>query len=353
MRAAADELLAYMQADDRFRDVIDDDTPGTYGLDLHLDYDVVRRVGLTPDDVTTTMAALVDGVVAAKVRSAGEEVEVRLVGAFEDTRQRLDRVLDVTVPLPGGGAVPLAELVRPVSAVVKGNIRHYNFRRAVTVEANLDKDRIDTQQANVLLGAHWDTVAARHPDVSLDFTGELDDIQESLDAITVLFALGIGIMYLILGTQFRSYFQPFLILAAVPMAFTGVAIGLLISGYPLSLFNLYGIVALAGIAVNAAIVMIDKINRNIKSGMCAARAVFFAARRRLVPILITAMTTTAGLFSLAVGLGGHSLIWSPVATVLVWGLLCSTLLSIYTVPVLYICCGGRARTAHRASPSGP
>lgn len=348
VRAAADELLTYMRADDHFRDVIDDDTPGTYGLDLRLDYDAVRRAGLTPDDVTVTLAALVDGVIATTVRSGSEEVEVRLKGVLDDERQGLDRILDFTIPLPGGGAVPLVELADPVATIVKGNIRRYNFRRAVTVESDLDKTRMDTAQANATLREHWRSVAGRHPGVGLEFSGELDDIQESLDAIVVLFAIGIGIMYLILGAQFRSYFQPFLILAAVPMAFTGVAIGLLISGYPLSLFNLYGIVALAGIAVNAAIVMIDKINRNANSGMRTAPAVFFAARRRLVPILITAMTTIAGLFSLAVGLGGHSLIWSPVATVLVWGLLCSTALSIYTIPVLYLCCGRGRASPHPA-----
>ncbi|MEZ5584314.1 MAG: efflux RND transporter permease subunit [Candidatus Competibacteraceae bacterium] len=86
----------------------------------------------------------------------------------------------------------------------------------------------------------------------MDFSGELDDIQESLD-ILVLFLFGIGLIYLILGTQFKSYFQPFMILATVPLAFTGVVLGLLITDNPLSLYTMYGVVALARIAVNAAI----------------------------------------------------------------------------------------------------
>jgi len=87
--------------------------------------------------------------------------------------------------------------------------------------------------------------------IDLDTTGQLDDIKESIDSMAKLFLIGIGLMYLILGTQFKSYFQPFIILATVPLAFSGVIIGLLVTKNPLSLYTLYGVVALAGIAVNA------------------------------------------------------------------------------------------------------
>ena len=145
-----------------------------------------------------------------------------------------------------------------------GNIRHYNFRRAITVEADIDEALIDTVSANELVHEAWRERRARYPAIDLDFSGELDDIQESLDAIVILFVFGLGVMYAILGTQFRSYWQPPMILSTVIMAFTGVTYGLLVSGNPLSLYTLYGIVALAGIAVNAAIVLIS-------AGNCAWR----------------------------------------------------------------------------------
>ncbi|MDF1530516.1 MAG: efflux RND transporter permease subunit, partial [Sedimenticola sp.] len=145
----------------------------------------------------------------------------------------------------------------------------------------------------------------------------------------------IGLMYLILGTQFKSYFQPLMILATVPMAFTGVVIGLAITSNPLSLFTLYGVVALAGIAVNAAIVLISAANERLDRGMSVLHATLYAARRRVIPILITSMTTIAGLFSLATGLGGSSLMWGPVATAIVWGLAVSTVLTLFVIPLLY------------------
>ena len=162
-------------------------------------------------------------------------------------------------------------------------------------------------------------IRVQYPSIDLDFSGELDDIKESLDAILILFVFGIGVMYAILGTQFQSYWQPFMILSTIIMAFTGVTYGLLVSGNPLSLYSLYGVVALAGIAVNAAIVLISAGNQRLAAGMTVLHATIYAARRRVIPILITSLTTIAGLFSLATGLGGKSLVWGPVATAIVWG----------------------------------
>ena len=173
------------------------------------------------------------------------------------------------------------------------------------------------------------------PNTDIDLSGELDDIQESLDAMLGLFVFGLGLIYLIIATQFRSYFQPFLILATVPMAFTGVVFGLWITGNPLSLYTLYGVIALTGIAVNSAIVLIDAANARIKAGMRPLHATVYAARRRVIPILMTTTTTIAGLFSLAVGLGGKSLVWGPVASSIVAGLGVASLLTLFMIPTLY------------------
>ncbi len=153
--------------------------------------------------------------------------------------------------------------------------------------------------------------------MTLDFSGELEDVQESLDAMPGLFLLGVGLIYLILAAQFRSYWQPLMILVTVPLAFTGVTLGLVITQNPLSLYTMYGIIALTGIAVNSAIVLIDAANERLKSGMGLLHASIYAARRRVIPIIITTSTTIGGLFSLAAGLGGKSLIWGPMASSLV------------------------------------
>jgi multidrug efflux pump subunit AcrB len=264
----------------------------------------------------------------------GEQVEVR-VQARQARLDSLNELLETPMALPEGGVMPLGLLVKAETGVSRSNIRHYNFRRAITVEANLIKEQMDTVQANNYVKQEWEKIRLRHPTVDLDYSGELEDIQESLDSMLVLFLFGVGLIYLILGTQFKSYWQPFMILATVPLAFTGVTFGLAVSGNPLSLFTLYGVVALAGIAVNAAIVMIDAANRRLDAGMSVLHATVYAARRRVVPIIITSATTIAGLFSLATGLAGESLVWGPVASAIVWGLAFSTLLTLFVIPLLY------------------
>ena len=348
LRAAADALKDILRGMDGVKDVEDDAARGRSELVLTLDNDAINRAGLDPRTVNRTLQLLVDGEVAAELRDQGEKVEVR-VRAAPRSHQDIGELLDFRLPLEGGGSVPLRELVKEERREGLGNLRHYNFRRTITVEADIDKERLDTVAANRQVLEAWQGQVARFPDIALDFSGELDDIQESLDAIGMLFVLGVGVMYLILGAQFRSYWQPFMILVTVPMAFTGVVLGLIVTGNPLSLFTLYGVVALAGIAVNAAIVLISGANDRLAGGMSLLHATVYAARRRIVPILITSLTTVAGLFSLASGLGGKSLVWGPVATAIVWGIVFSTVLTLLLIPLLYRLVMGRSRLVREAA----
>jgi multidrug efflux pump subunit AcrB len=340
LRAAADALLAIVQGIEGIRDVADDDIVGRPELKLTLDREAVRAAGLNPATVARLLRLQVDGEIVAILRDKGEKIEVRVRAQHQgpDGRQvegDIIRLLDAPIPLPGGGTTLLRSLVEAQTETGPGVIKHYNLRRAITVEADLDKDKLDTVAANQLIREAWKAEASRFPGTDIDFSGELDDIQESLDAMLVLFLMGIGLIYLILAAQFRSYWQPLLILSTVPMAFTGVIFGLLISNNPLSLYSMYGVIALTGIAVNSAIVLIDAANSRLADGMSVLHAAIYAARRRVVPILITTFTTIGGLISLALGLGGKSLIWGPVAGAIVWGLGVSTVLTLFVVPLLY------------------
>lgn len=334
IRAAADDLKAYLNGQEAVSDVSDDSPPGQREYALKLDIDAVKKAGFQPATITRTIGLLVDGEIAATMQDRGEEVELR-VRARRDTYQSPDALLRFALADEHGEMVPLDTLVKAEKTRGPANIRHFNFRRAITVEADIDQQKTDTVTANKALRAYWDSIRDRYQDIDLDFSGELDDIQESLDAIGVLFLFGVGLIYLILGTQFKSYFQPLMILITLPMAFTGVVLGLLITGNPMSLFTLYGVVALAGISVNAAIVLISAANDRLAAGMSLLHATVYAARRRVIPILITSLTTIAGLFSLATGLGGGSLLWGPVATSIVWGLAFSSVMTLFVVPTLY------------------
>jgi multidrug efflux pump subunit AcrB len=334
IRAAADALRRLLTGIPGVRDIADDDSGGTRALTLRPDTDAARRAGLPAAEVMRLARLYGEGEIAATLRSEGDRLDVR-VRAKPEPLPEIDALLRAPVALPGGGDMPLSALVRAERGAAKANVRHHNYRRAITVDAELDKTVLDTPQAVARLRAAWEAERARFPDVDLEFGGELDDIQESLDALLFLFLLGVGLIYLILGTQFNSYWQPFMILATLPMAFVGVVVGLMVSGYPLSLFTMYGVVALAGVAVNSAIVMVTAANERLAQGMSVTHAIVYAARRRLVPILITSITTIMGLASLAAGFGGKSLLWGPVAAAIVWGLTVSTVLTLFLIPLLY------------------
>jgi multidrug efflux pump subunit AcrB len=339
LRAATDALAAMLteHPDSHYIDISDDDSKGRLALTLTLNADAINRSRISPDDVYRSIKMLVDGEIISYIQSEGDRIAIRLKSSASVNNEfdNIDAVLDLSIPTPSGSQVPLSSLVDVKVEQVKSNFRHYDFRRTITLEADIDKTKTDEVAANQALIAYWQTIAKDHPNVSLDFTGVLDDINESISAMGGLFLFGIGIMYLILSTQFQSYFQPAMILFTVPMAFIGVILGLVVSGNPLSLYTLYGIVALAGMAVNASIVLISKANDNLGLGMSLMHSTFYAARRRMMPIIITTLTTVAGLFSLAMGLGGHSLVWAPVATSIVFGLLFSSVLTLFIVPVLY------------------
>ena len=359
IQGASGVLQDILKAMGGLKDISDNASEGRMEMTLQLDHDAIHRAGIRPAEVIRTLRLLVDGEVVTDMQDQGEKLAIRLRPASRSLDDIGD-ILRFRLPAPGGVSIPLSELTTQQRVVSIGNIRHHNFRRTITVEADLVKQEhedfwqcrilpaltktpkdytkctLDTVTANQQLLQEWDKRKAEFPDIDLNFSGQLDDINEAIGAMGKLFLIGVGLMYLLLGTQFKSYFQPVIILFTIPMAFSGVTFGLLLTQSPLSLYTLYGVVALAGIAVNGAIVLISAANDRRNKGMNTLHAVVFAARRRVIPIIITALTTIAGLFSLSMGLGGHSLIWGPVATAIVWGVGFSTLLSLFTIPALYL-----------------
>lgn len=361
---ARDALKKILHGIKGIKDIADDAHAGRMELTLKMNHDAIRRAGVNPIDITRAIRLLVDGEVVAEMQDNGEKLQIR-VRAEQLNGQDIGELLDFRMPVKNNGttarSIPLSQLMIQERKVSLGNIRHYNFRRAITLEANIEqrqeqedfmacrlrpalfgderdysKCQIDTVTANKMMVDEWDKIKDQFPTINLDFTGQLDDINDSISSLTQLMLFGVGIMYLILGTQFKSYFQPMIILTTVPLAFTGVILGLLVTRNPLSLYTLYGIVALTGIAVNAAIVLISAANDRLEAKMSVVHAIIYASRRRVIPIMITTLTTIAGLFSLATGLGGHSLIWGPVATAIVWGVGFSSLLTLFAIPTLYL-----------------
>jgi len=334
IHTAAEALKDILRSIPAIKDITDDAAKGRNELNLVFDSYAIQNSGLTPNDIARNLRLLVDGEVVASMQHLGEELEVRVKAAPREL-SNVEAVLFTQIVLPDGDIRPLSYFLSDKTAKGPGNIRHYDYRRAIKVEADLDTQQMNTVEANKLIKQRWFEIADQFTENDLNFSGQLDDINESINSMFILLLFGVLLIYAILGTQFKSYFQPLIILSTVPMAFTGVTLGLLITGNPLSLYTLYGVVALAGIAVNAAIVLISAANSRLQDGMSITHATIYAARRRIIPILITTLTTIAGLSSLALGLGGESLIWGPVATAIVWGLAFSSVLTLFAIPLIF------------------
>ncbi len=330
----SNQLSSFLSTIDSVFDISDDNTPGRNELNLRLNQESIKQSGLNPSSVARAIRLFVDGEVVTFIQAGGEQIDVRVKSDLNEINGT-NQLLSLPIVTPSGNQVALRQLVHADNGVSRESIRHYNFRRTLTLQADIDREKINEVEVNNLIKTEWEKIRENYPDVTLDFSGALDDIQESLDAMLLLFLFGIGLIYLLIGTQFKSYYQPLMILAAVPLAFIGVVIGLIITQNPLSLYTMYGIVALTGISVNSAIVLIDAANSRRISGMSSLHAIIFAGRRRVVPVMITSFTTIAGLLSLATGLGGSSLLWGPVASSIMWGLGVSTLMTLFVVPLLY------------------
>ncbi len=227
IRAAADHVVKLLSGVDAVNDISVDDTRGGMELRLRLNGDAIVRSGVSPTSVIRALRLFSDGEVAADTHFLGDKIEVR-VRSSQRELQAIDKLLKNTISMNDGREIALAQLVHARTVPTVENIKHYNLRRAITVEADLDKAIMDTPAVNRYLKNVWRDHAGDFPDIDLDFSGELDEIQESVESLVVLFAIGVGIIYLILGTQFKSYVQPLFVLVSVPLAFTGVIFGLLI-----------------------------------------------------------------------------------------------------------------------------
>lgn len=334
IQRAIDEMLLFMRSDERYENIRLDFKPGSPELVLSLNGDAIKRAGILPSKVTRNLQSYVDGELVTQYQYLGEEVDVRLLA--KKGQIDIDTLLQQTVVSEQGKSIAFSELLNAEHGEGYQNIRHYDFQRSIAIAADIDNEKTDAVTANAAVRDFWESISTKHPGVTINTAGRLDDIQESLDGMSSLFLMGIGLIYLILGTQFKSYFQPVLVLCSIPLAFSGVVFGLTLTGNPMSLYTLYGVVALAGISVNAAIVLVSAANARIENGMSALHATVFAARRRVIPVLITSFTTIGGLFSLAAGFAGKSLVWGPVATAIVSGLFFSTVLILIAIPILYV-----------------
>ncbi len=330
----ANSLKEKLHQIDGVYDIRDDFVTGKSEIRLRVKEDRAHQYGLNIFQIAYNVRNALEGNITTTYRDADESVDV-IVKYNSDDLQSIANLEDLLIPAPNGTMVPLRDVAEAQEEGGYSEIRRFENERAITVSAAVDTDKTSAFAVNQVLIQTFEDIESLYPGYRLDFRGVFDEINESFGQLSRLFVVGILMMYVILGAQFKSFIQPVIILFAVPFGFMGSMIGLLIIGAPLSMVALFGTVALAGIVVNDSIVMIDFINQYRARGYNKWRAILKGGSVRLRPIILTSVTTICGLIPMAVGLGGKSPIWMPIAYTIIFGLFAATLLTLFVMPALY------------------
>ena len=327
-------LKAKLAQLDGVYDIRDDFRIGKSELRIHLKPEKAHQYGLTTFQIAQTVRTAIEGAKATTYREADEAIDV-IVKYEKDTLQNLEELNNLLIASPTGTIVPLKDVADITEEKGYSDIRRFDGERAITVYASVDRQKTTPFEVNQALMRAFADVESLYPGYQLDFRGVFDEIIESFSELWKLFIVGLLLIYVVLGAQFKSFIQPVIIMFAVPFGMIGAMVGLLISNATLSMVAMFGIVALSGIVVNDSIVLIDFINKYRERGYNKWYAILKGGSIRLRPIILTSVTTIFGLIPMAIGLGGKSPIWMPMAYTIIFGLAFATTMTLFVMPALY------------------
>ncbi|MFH0765697.1 MAG: efflux RND transporter permease subunit, partial [Calditrichota bacterium] len=315
-------------------DIGDDNLSGKQEIKITVDENRAAMHGLSAAQIAMEVRGALDGIESSKYFEGDEDITIRVKATGSDA-YNLDDLRKFPLSAPTGSILRLEQVCDFEIKPTLFRIRRFERERTITVSANVDKQVTSAIAVNQEISRRFSDLGARHPGYRLDFRGQFKEFEESFSELGRLFGLGVIIIFTILGAQFKSVRQSTIILLTIPFAFIGSMIGLLVNQNPFSIVAMYGMVALAGIAVNDAIVMLSFINGSRAAGSGRWRSIIQSGRQRLRPILLTSLTTILGLLPMALGLGGRSESWMPLANCIIWGLGAATLLTLLVIPSVY------------------
>jgi HAE1 family hydrophobic/amphiphilic exporter-1 len=297
-----------------------------------VDRSKAASLGINASDIATTLETVVGGNRASQFREEGQEYDI-LVRLSEEQRASLGNLQNVTVLTPSGQAVPIGDLVKMQRREGPVSIERQDQERLVQVTAgyaNRDLGSImrdiDRQLSSMPMPSGF----------SLNYGGEFEEQQKSFRELLFSLILAIVLVYMVMASEFESLRDPLIILFSLPLAAIGVCLSLFLTQTTFNMQAFIGVILLAGIAVNNAIVLIDyTILLRERDKLLLKHAVELAGRRRLRPILMTTLCTILGLVPMSLGFGEGAEVQAPMARVVIGGMLTSTLITLFFIPTLY------------------
>ena len=331
LRALSDSVTAVLRSIDGPININSDLKPGSSDIELRIDGDKARILGVSNVLLAQTLRVALSGVSATTMRMGDTDygVVVRLPTP-EGRKLRPEDLERIYVPTSPGRQVPLREIVRTELTGGYGDIYHYEQKRCVTVRCDLADGHLPDE---IIARAEERLSHLRLPEgYTYSYTGETEERDTLFGSLTTALLVALLVIYCILVAMFSSYVQPAVIFTAMPLAFVGAILTLFVTGNHFGFMTYVGAMSLAGIVVNNAIVLLDFINRLRQEGVAAPEAIRQAGEMRFAPILMTSFTTIFGLMPLALRGGPF---WEAMAWTIIGGLLFSTLLTLIVVPVIY------------------
>ncbi len=315
-------------------DLVDDYEEGSPELQIEL-LDSARPLGLTTRSLATEVRGAFYGLEARTLQRGREDVDIR-VRFPENRRKHIYELETMRVATPTGVTVPFCEVARLVETRGTASIRRVDQRRAVIVSADVDQTQSNAEKIIADLRPTIAGLEHDHPGIRIVFSGNKRELVKSLGSLRRDFFIALVVIYFMLAGLFKSYIQPLVVLTAVPFGLNGVIAGHLLMGYSLTILSMIGTVALTGIVVNDALILVDFINKEIKSGRPADEAVISAGLRRLRPIILTSLTTILGLAPLMMETSFQARFLIPMAISISFGLAFATVLTLVVVPANFM-----------------
>ncbi|MEO0871563.1 MAG: efflux RND transporter permease subunit, partial [Pseudomonadota bacterium] len=315
-------------------DIESDQDAGLREIELRLK-PAARTLGLTVEDLANQVRSAFFGAEAVRVQRGRQDVRV-YVRLPEEERDSIADVDALRVRLPSGGH-PRAAVAEASFTEAPATIRREDGRRAVTITAEVNEDAISGTEAIKFVEEEvLPPILADYPTLQYAFGGEEEERLESFADLGTAFGIALIVIYALLAIPFKSYTQPFVIMAAIPFGMVGGLFAHLLLGLSLGILSLFGFVALAGVIINGSLVMIDFFNENVAVGMDEDEAIIDAAKSRFRPIMLTATTTFLGVAPITFETSRQAQFLIPMAASLGFGVLIGTALLMLVIPSLAI-----------------
>lgn len=331
--AGTEDLMQWLSKFDGVYQIRSDYALGKNEMQLNLKPEA-RTLGLTVEDLARQIYAGYYGDEALRLQRGRDDIRIK-VRYTSDERRRLSSMEQMRIRTPQGFEIPLTSVADISFAPGYATITRTDGMRRVAVSADVDSNRANANEIFAeFTSGFLGEIRERYPGLHVALQGEQKKSRESLSSLFIGFPLAMVGIFIIIATMFRSYVQPFVIMFTVPFGIIGAVFGHMLLGYDSTMMSLFGMVALAGVVVNDAIVLIERINENLAEGMSFFEAIINGGARRFRAIFLTTVGTVGGLLPLIAEKDMQAKFLIPMAVSLAAGVIFATVLTLVLIPSL-------------------